>query len=138
MAGDPDGWWNTDGSGFADFVLDDRADGEDWVIVSWPGGAPNPWPRGNVDRAEPGRWYVASKTTPGIFYRTEWSTTPATGHFWTCTCPAGVSRGRMGGAGPTDALERPCRHVRAVAVAEADDGYPARPTGSPNVAGLVD
>lgn len=99
---------------------------------------PKPWPRGGVDRARPGTWYVASDSQIGVFWRVEWLHTPDDGHYWTCGCPAGRKRRMMGHGNPNPALSPPCRHVRRVAVAEDDDGYPPRPTGTPNISGLVD
>ena len=101
-----------------------------------------PWPRDGVFKTfgPDGRarvagsiWFVRSATTEGAYWFVQFHRTADLGPWWTCSCPAGHARPMMGGkhAGP-------CRHVKAVVVAEQADGYAPRPTAPANVSALVD
>lgn len=93
-----------------------------------------PWPRDGVHRSIDGHsWFVPSKSEPGAYRAVRWDTRPREGVWFTCTCPAGQTRGQMGSR-----HEPPCRHVLAVLRAEEADGLPKRPTPPPNISGLVD
>jgi hypothetical protein len=92
------------------------------------------WPRHGVSKTGERTWTVPSKSHHGDLHTVEWHTAPREGIWFTCSCPAGESRGRMG----APRYEPACRHVRLVAVAEADDGVPARPTPPPNIGALID
>lgn len=93
-----------------------------------------PWPRRGVYRAdvEFAAWFVPSLSLPGTYRLVEYHSDGRHIYF-SCSCPAGQQRERMG-----THHERPCRHVLAVSAAEADDGYERRPTPPAAVSALVD
>lgn len=94
--------------------------------------APNPWPRKGVHKLPAGAgWMVPSESVPGAFRHVTFEQGYRRSIGFHCTCPAGKERGLMS---PGHA----CRHVRLVAEAESDDGYPPRPSAPTNVSALVD
>lgn len=92
------------------------------------------WPRRGIWRDNQGGWMVPSASVPGAWRHVTWATDEHARLFFACSCPRGMSAGRMGSH-----HEPPCRHVLAVSAAEADDGTPARPPAARvNVSALVD
>lgn len=85
-----------------------------------------PWPRRGVEKPDQFTWLVPSKSHPGDLHTVRWSHDPKQGVFFTCSCPRGRG-GRAEMGDPNRGCELPCRHVREVAVAEQEDGYPPRP-----------
>lgn len=91
------------------------------------------WHAEGVYKIARGTWLVPSRSHPGMFHTVAWHHEPKDGTWYTCSCPVGHERKRMG----VPRYDPFCRHVREMRAAEKAAEGDVRPAPKATGIGVI-